>query len=126
MSARKIGAIFVGFLTWWVVASLISLGLKLGWPAYAAAEPAMHFTHAMLAARLTMGALASLAAGWVTNRLAPGSRNAVLSLSLLLLVFFIPVHVRLFAAFPIWYHLVFLGSLVPLTMVGWWVSVRRA
>ena len=126
MSLRKIGAVIAGFLVWWVAASLISRGIKLGWHAYAAAEVAMQFTLAMLAARLAMGALATLAAGWVTNRLAPGSRNTALSLGLLLLAFFIPVHIRLFAAFPLWYHIAFLGSLLPLALLNWWLTMRWA
>jgi hypothetical protein len=35
-----------------------------------------------------------------------------------LLLFFIPDHVNLWDKFPLWYHLWFLLSLVPLTYVG--------
>jgi hypothetical protein len=35
-----------------------------------------------------------------------------------MLVFFLPVHYRLLSKFPIWYHAVFLGTLVPLTILG--------
>jgi hypothetical protein len=35
-----------------------------------------------------------------------------------LLAAFIPVHVRLFSLFPLWYHLVFLATLIPLVMLG--------
>jgi hypothetical protein len=31
---------------------------------------------------------------------------------------FLPVHVQLWNAFPIWYHLAFLVPLVPLVVVG--------
>jgi hypothetical protein len=31
---------------------------------------------------------------------------------------FVPVHVGLWATFPVWYHLLFLGSLVPLVLAG--------
>ena len=37
---------------------------------------------------------------------------------LLLLVAFIPEHIRLWDKFPVWYHLMFLVSLVPLTYIG--------
>ena len=36
----------------------------------------------------------------------------------LLLVMFIPQHISLWDKFPIWYHLTFLTSLVPLAVVG--------
>ena len=36
----------------------------------------------------------------------------------LLLVVFIPQHVMLWDKFPVWYHLTFLASLVPLAYLG--------
>jgi hypothetical protein len=35
-----------------------------------------------------------------------------------LLAAFLPVHVRLFSLFPLWYHLVFLVTLIPLVILG--------
>jgi hypothetical protein len=77
----------------------------------------MTFTLPMLFARLAISALATITAGVVTAvirrsllaRLIPGA---------LLLVVFIPVHLMFWDKFPVWYHLTFLGSLVPLTYVG--------
>jgi hypothetical protein len=39
-------------------------------------------------------------------------------LGAIILALFIPVHIQLWAKFPIWYHLVFLGTLVPLVAFG--------
>jgi hypothetical protein len=36
----------------------------------------------------------------------------------ILLIAFIPQHVMLWNTFPVWYHLTFLLSLVPLTYLG--------
>ena len=119
-------SVFGGFVGWWVVASILSLGLKFVWTDYATAEPEMRFTFGMLVARLAMGALSTLAAGWVTERLSRSSRNAALGLGILLLLFFIPVHIILFAVFPLWYHILFLGSLVPLAISPWWLGSNRA
>ncbi|MFM5953309.1 MAG: hypothetical protein ACKOPE_03270 [Novosphingobium sp.] len=115
-------SVLSGFVVWWIAASIMSLGLKSAWPDYAAAEPQMQFTFGMMAARLTMGALSTLAAGWVTHRLSISSRYAALGLGVLLLLFFIPVHIKLFAVFPLWYHILFLGSLVPLAILPHWLS----
>ena len=93
-------------------------GLRLALEGYAAAEPQMTFTYGMMAARLALGALASLAAGAVTRAAAPSSTRVSWVLGAFLLAEFIPVHVRLWATFPVWYHLVFLGTLVPLVMLG--------
>lgn len=123
---RAIVSVFGGFIAWWIVASILSLGLKRAWPDYAAAEPQMQFSLGMLAARLAMGALSTLAAGSVTRRLSKSSFNAALGLGLLLLLFFVPVHIKLFAVFPIWYHLLFLGGLVPVAALPWWLDRKRA
>lgn len=122
---RPIVSIFGGFIAWWIVASILSLGLKSAWPDYAAADAQRQFSLGMLAARLAMGALSTLAAGSITRRLSKSSFPAVLGLGVLLLLFFVPVHIKLFAVFPIWYHILFLGSLVPLATLPWWLGRKR-
>jgi peptidoglycan/LPS O-acetylase OafA/YrhL len=108
----------VGLATWVLVASLLNRGLRLALQGYAAAEPEMKFTYAMMAARLVLGALASLAAGAAARAVAPSKRRLAWVLGAVLLAAFIPIHVRLWANFPVWYHLVFLGTLVPLVALG--------
>lgn len=123
---RSVLAVVAGFVVWWLLAIIVSLGLRAAWPAYAAAEPEMHFTLAMLVARLAMGALSTMAAGFVTARIAPHSLRANLALGGVLLLFFVPVHIQLFDAFPLWYHAIFLGSLVPLALLPSWLSGSNA
>lgn len=115
---RSILAFIAGLAAWVLVASLLNRGLRLALRGYAAAEPELTFTHGMMAARLVLGALASLAAGAATRAVAPSSRRAAWVLGAVLLAAFIPIHVRLWANFPVWYHLVFLGTLVPLVALG--------
>lgn len=115
---RSILAFIAGLAAWVLVASLLNRGLRLALRGYAAAEPELTFTHGMMAARLVLGALASLAAGVATRAVAPSSRRAAWVLGAVLLAAFIPIHVRLWANFPVWYHLVFLGTLVPLVALG--------
>lgn len=115
---RSILAFIAGLAAWVLVASLLNRGLRLALRGYAAAEPEMTFTHGMMAARLVLGALASLAAGAATRAVAPSSRRPAWVLGAVLLAAFIPIHVRLWANFPVWYHLVFLGTLVPLVALG--------
>jgi hypothetical protein len=86
----------------------------------------MTFTHAMMAARLALGALASLAAGAVTRAVAPSSTRVLWVLGAVLLAAFIPVHVQLWTKFPVWYHLVFLGTLVPLVVLGGMFTRNRS
>ena len=123
---RSILALIVGLAVWVLVASLLNRGLRLALGDYGAAEPRMTFTHAMMAARLVLGALASLAAGAVARAVAPSSTRALWMLSAVLLAIFIPAHVQLWAKFPVWYHLVFLGTLVPLALLGGMFTRKRS
>jgi hypothetical protein len=115
---RSILAFIVGLVVWVLVASLLNRGLRLALGGYAEAEPQMTFTYGMMAARLVLGAVASLTAGAVTRVVVPSNARVVWVLGVFLLAAFIPVHVRLWTKFPVWYHVVFLGTLVPLVVLG--------
>ena len=122
---RNIGAIIAGLVTWVVIGTILDRGMRLFWPEYAAALPVMAFTLPMMFARLTEGAITTIAAGLV-NRLvarAPLWPSAVQGVIILLL--FLPVHYNLWHKFPVWYHLTFLGSLIPLTVLGAMLAPRR-
>ncbi len=116
---RTILGALAGFVTWWIVVSLINRGvLHPLWPAYATADtPAMVFDLPMKIARLAESSLASVAAALVARRVAPGSRYAAPASGLLLLIMFVPVHYMIWAKFPIWYHAYFLSSLVLLPLL---------
>ena len=78
----------------------------------------MTFTFGMQVARLLTGAIASLCAGFVAAVVAKGAGTPARALAVMLLLLFIPVHYALWDKFPVWYHLTFLSSLVPLAYVG--------
>jgi len=107
-----------GFVVWFAVATVGNLALRWLLPGYAEVEKAMNFSLVMLTARLAVGAVASLAAGAACVIIGRGARAAIYLFALLLLALFVPVHVELWARFPVWYHIVFLGSLVPLVVLG--------
>ena len=115
---RPLTAVIVALLVWIVVASVLDRLLRALLAGYADAEPTLHFTLAMQLARLLLAAAASLAAGAAAARIAPATRWAALVPALLLLALFVPEHVRLWHAFPLWYHLTFLLTLVPLVLAG--------
>jgi hypothetical protein len=121
---RAAAALAAGLVTWFLIATVLNWLLRLGLSGYTTAEPTMAFTQLMLAARLLTGALASLGAGCVAARLAPVNARLPLALGVLLLLLFIPVHYGLWQKFPVWYHGVFLISLVPLVLVGAWTARR--
>ncbi len=116
--SKKIFGVVAGLAAWMSVVVVVGEIMRRSWPAYANVAAAMTFTLPMMLARLSIGALATLAAGFVTAVIVPQSTIARLMPGVLLLVAFIPQHIMLWNTFPVWYHLTFLLSLVPLTYVG--------
>jgi len=115
---RTILAAIAGIIVWGIVVSLLNLGLRHGWPDYAAVEKAMTFTVPMMAARLAMSGVASLVGGYVASRISRENFNAALAAGVILLAIFAPFHYTIWDKFPIWYHLTFLASLPLLSLLG--------
>jgi hypothetical protein len=123
---RLILAAVMGLVVWVLVASLLNRGLRVGLTGYAAAEPTLSFTLGMKLARLILGAFASLAAGATIAAIARSSPRLPWVVGGILLVTFVPGHIRIWTKFPVWYHLVFLTTLVPLVALGAAFFRRRA
>jgi len=115
---RTIGSMVAGFFAWGLVVTLLNFGLRAAIPGYHAAEATLQFTMAMKAGRLIEAAIASVAAGALIAWLAPLAKWAPWVVGAVILAMFLPVHVQLWNAFPIWYHLAFMVPLVPLVVVG--------
>jgi hypothetical protein len=115
---KKVIGVVAGLAAWIAVVAVAGIIMRSTWPAYARVADAMTFTLPMMLARLSIGALATLAAGWVTTAIAPRPMVIRVIPGLLLLAAFIPQHISLWNTFPVWYHLTFLLSLVPLTYLG--------
>jgi hypothetical protein len=123
---RAAVAFIVGLLTWGVVVSVIDRLLRIALAGYAAAEPTLTFTQGMMWARLILAVVTSLIAGAVLGAIAPSSKRTPWVLGLVILAMFIPIHVRLWHAFPLWYHLTVLIPLAPLIAVGAWLKTRAS
>lgn len=115
---RTILGVVGGLVAWVAVVTLINIGLRHALPGYVAAEPIMAFTLPMLFARLAMAAVTSIVAGIVVRAIAPASPRAPLILGILVLLLFLPIHVMVWANFPIWYHAIFLLTIIPLVLLG--------
>jgi hypothetical protein len=114
---RKTAAVVAGLGAWALMIFLAGLVIRATWPEFVAASPEMTFTLPMLITRLAISVLATLIAGVVTALVARESRTGFFT-GVVLLAAFVPVHVSLWAKFPVWYHLFFLVSLIPLSMLG--------
>ncbi len=115
---RKILGVVSGLAVWLVIVVLASLIVRRTWPAYVSRAETMDFTLSMRLARLAISAIGSVAAGWVAAAISRGSRLTAVLPGVVLLVLFIPQHVRIWDQFPVWYHLTFLVTLVPLSWLG--------
>ena len=115
---RNILAVVLGLVAFTLAATLCGLLLRLTWPDYVSAAPVYGFTLAMQIVRLAIGGVATLAAGAVTAAIAKRNRAVVLATGIVLVMIFVPMHVTIWDKFPIWYHLVWLVSLVPVTLLG--------
>lgn len=120
---RAAGSIIGGLVTWIIFVTLLNLGLRAALPDYHAAEATLQFTAAMKAGRLIEAALSSILAGAVTRLIAPANRSGAWIVGFILLAIFLPVHVRIWDRLPVWYHLTFLLSLIPLVVVGGLIPV---
>jgi hypothetical protein len=123
---KKVIGVVAGLAAWIAVVAVAGLIMRSSWPAYARVADAMTFTLPMMLARLSIGAVATLAAGWVTAALAPRPLLVRLIPGIILLAVFIPQHIALWHTFPIWYHLTFLLSLVALTYLGGLQGLQKA
>jgi len=115
---RAVIGVVAGLAAWIAVVAVAGLIMRSLWSAYSRVADAMTFTLPMMLARLSIGALATLAAGWITSAIAPRPPLVRLMPGVILLLVFIPQHIALWHTFPLWYHLAFLVSLVPLTYLG--------
>src|SRR5215813_5518275 len=100
---KTVGAVIAALVTWFFVATVVNLALRAWWPHYHEAEIAFNFTLTMKLARLVLGAISSLAAGFVAAWIGKGRMSAALT-GIVLLALFIPGHYRIWSKFPVWYH----------------------
>jgi hypothetical protein len=117
-SFKTVAAVIAALVTWIFVATVLNLALRASWPHYHEAETAFNFTFAMKLARLVLGCASSLGAGFVAAWISKGRMKGATLTGIVLLGLFVPNHYLLWNKFPIWYHLTFLVSLLPLTLLG--------
>ena len=115
---KTVGAVIAALVTWFFVATVVNLALRAWWPHYHEAEIAFNFTFAMKFARLVLGAISTLGAGFVAAWIGKSRMGSATLTGIALLCLFIPGHYRIWDKFPVWYHLTFLVSLLPLTLLG--------
>jgi hypothetical protein len=117
--------LIAGFVCAAAVARLAFGALQSVWPEYAAAVPERAYTLPMLWTRLSIAALLTVASGAAAVVVA-GDRRAAWILGSLFVLVSLPSHLHyVWAEYPVWYHAVYLLSLVPLAWLGGRLPPRR-
>ncbi|NNF59038.1 MAG: hypothetical protein HKN04_12460 [Rhodothermaceae bacterium] len=116
--ARNILAVVAGFVAWTVVFLGLAAVIRALFPdAYGPDGAVIEALPLLLV--LVGSFIASVIAGYATARLATSDEaRYVLVQAFLLLVVGLFVEISSWELTPAWYHIVFLLSLVPLTLVG--------
>lgn len=111
---RILLGIVAGLIAWTLIGTVGFFLMRLSWHEYALTEKEMRFTLAMLISRLAVSVVCSVGAGWLATLVAKGDSRSAWYLGVLLLLIFVPIHYGLWNKFPVWYHLTFLLTLVPI------------
>jgi hypothetical protein len=122
---RAIGAIAAGFIVWTVLFLGSNALLTLITPDSFNPDGSTD-SAALLALVLVLSIVSSIVSGWVTARIARvHAFGSSVALGVLLLVVGIGVQLQSWEAMPLWYHLLFLGALLPAVLVGYRWAVNR-
>lgn len=114
-AAALAGVLF--FVAFAFLMNRLALGV---WPAYADAFPSHNFTTGMLFARLATAIVALLGSGYLAARVARGERIVVAITAGVLLLLGGANHLTepTWSHYPLWYHLAFVGLIVPCIFLG--------
>jgi hypothetical protein len=126
---RIILGIVVGFIAWsiiWVGSDALIASFSPDW--WRAQKSAMELavyngemfrtSTTIYVLDLVRTGIASIMAGFLTTIVAGENRRSTVVLGIVLLVVGCLVQYHVFNVFPLWYHIIFLVLLIPLTILG--------
>ena len=115
---RKTIGVIVGFASWSVMWLLGGMGVRLTSPA-SFDDSSMTTSALLLGTLVALSVVCSVSSGWVAAAIARRRmRGVTLVLGVLLLATGVPVQLSVWHQMPLWYHLTFLGLLIPATVAG--------
>lgn len=108
-----------GFILWSVIFVGGEALLRMVSPALVAPQDAVYFdSTGILLGYLLRSIIASIAAGWLAAAVARDGKSTPLILGIVFLIVGLIVQISAWSVLPIWYHLVFLILLIPMTVLG--------
>ena len=90
----------------------------LYWPDYSLASPSHSYTLIMLLSRLGVGIFITAFSSWIATRVGRSIKNVPMNIGLALLLCSIILHVYEWSHYPPWYHIAWLGSIMPSAILG--------
>ncbi len=115
---KIVWGVIAGFILWaafWVVSDITLAVLSPGWYG----DGLQNMTTGYLLIALARSIFISIIAGYIASFIArKNPMQAALILGVLLFLFGIFVQVSNWNRIPIWYHLIFLALLIPMTWLG--------
>ncbi len=115
---KIIFGVIVGFIVWsilWVGSAAVMSALSTE---FAASMKTMEFSTTFLVVALIRSFVCSIIAGFVAVLISKEFSKTTIGLGVFLLVLGIVVQASIWDKMPVWYHLVFLALLIPLTVFG--------
>lgn len=122
---KSVLAVVAGFAAWTAIFLGSNQGLLAAFPDRFGEDGSIRDTTVLLLV-LVASVVASFVAGWITAAVAPRARlQHGMVLGVINLLVGIGVQAGYWSLMPLWYHLTFLGLLVPVIALGAWVGARR-
>lgn len=122
---KSVLAVVAGVVLWGVLWVGGTQGLMAARPELQPGEPITGA--AVLAGLIGYSVVLSIMAGWVAARLAPKAPvGHATTLAVIQLAIGVAVQASAWTLFPVWYHVIFLGLVVPATVYGGKLGARGA
>ena len=112
---RFILGLCAGIVVGVFVAGIGFFALENFWPAYAMAKITASYDLTMYCARLCLGVCGVTSSGYIATLVANDRGHTAWWLGGLLFSISLPIHIYEWAKYPVWYHLIYLSYLIPLT-----------
>ena len=120
---RSIGAVLAGWLTWGALCVTVNMGLMHFMPTLFRPDGTTE-SAPILGLLIAMSMVYSIVSGYLTATIAHAKplEHAV-ALGVWNLSFGLYVQLHYWDVLPLWYHIPFLGLLIPGAMIGGWMKV---
>lgn len=116
---RMILGVVIGFTVWFLIFAGIEPLVKMIAPSWTVEQGATYTGSVpILLAYLFRTIIASIVAGFTAAFIAKDNAKTPLILGIILLLIGLPIHIIGWSTLPVWYHLIWLGLLIPMTVLG--------